>query len=328
MIREQSAYRPPWWLRGGHLQTVLSSLRRVEPPFARRERLETPDNDFVDVDHFPLDPQRRADRVAVLSHGLEGHSRRPYMLGMVRALHRDGWDAVGRNFRGCSGEMNRQPGLYHAGQTEDLDLVVRWCAALGYVRIALIGFSMGANQVLKYLGEAPERVPSAVCGAVAASVPCDMEGTAEVLSLLSRRPYMAYFLRTLRAKIRLKQARFPELFDLGPLNRIRTFREFDDIYTAPLHGFASASDYWRKSASLPLLERIRVPALLLNAKDDPFLSPGCFPVRAVARNPFLKLETPAWGGHVGFLDPPGPTWAERRCVGFLGGLRPPGADEL
>ncbi len=319
-MRGQDTYRPALWLRNGHIHSITASFRRVSPLFGRRERLETSDGDFFDLDFFPVHPVRRADRLVLLSHGLEGHSRRPYMLGMARIFQAYGWDAAARNFRGCSGEPNRLPGIYHAGQTEDVDTAVRHCIALGYSRVFLVGFSMGGNQILKYLGEDPERVPEQVVGGAAVSVPCDMEGAAAVLSLPSRRLYMIYFLHTLRAKIRLKHICFPEHFDIGPLNRIRTFDEFDELYTAPLHGFASARDYRRRSASLPVLDRICSPVLILNALDDPFLSSGCFPYVAAGRNRHVRLETPRWGGHVGFLQAGPHTWAEKRTIRFAEGL--------
>lgn len=316
----KKVYRPPWWLRNGHVQTLLAVARRAKKLSGFRERVETPDGDFFDLDFFPVAPGRRAEKAVLLSHGLEGHSRRPYMSGMAAAFQEQGWDAVSRNFRGCSGEMNRLPLLYHAGQTEDLELAVRRCVERGYTSVFLIGFSLGGNQVLKYLGEDPDRVPDGVIGAAAVSAPCDMEGAAAVLARPSRRVYTAYFLRTLRAKIRIKHARFPDFFDTTRLDRLRTFNEFDELYTAPLHGFASARDYWRKSAALPVLERIRVPVLLVQARDDPFLSPGCFPYAAAERNPLLHLEITGRGGHVGFLNgfprAERRTWAEERLLQF------------
>mgnify|MGYP000774887165 CR=1 FL=1 len=167
------------------------------------------DGDFIDIDHIPACAGIRSGRVAILSHGLEGNSTRRYMLGMAEALNRRGWDVVARNFRGCSGEMNHTLQLYHGGETNDLHLVVQYCISLGYGSIVLVGFSMGGNQTLKYLGERDRAIPSQVSAAVAVSVPCDMEGAAEVLSLPSRAPYMAYFLRTLRRKVEEKHSRFP-----------------------------------------------------------------------------------------------------------------------
>ena len=181
-----------------------------------------------------------------------------------------------------------------------------------------MGFSMGGNQTLKYLGERDRAIPSQVSAAVAVSVPCDMEGAAEVLSLPSRAPYMAYFLRTLRRKVEEKHSRFPDRIDIDGLDRIRTFSEFDDRYTAPLHGFDSARHYWRESGCLRFLEHIDVPFLLINASDDPFLSPDCYPSRIAEANAAMTLEMPPWGGHVGFVTPGQELyWSEKRAADFL-----------
>ena len=178
-VVNHSSYNSPIWLRNGHLQTIWPVLFRNPPlPSLWRERLETPDGDFIDIDHIPACAGIRSGRVAILSHGLEGNSTRRYMLGMAEALNRRGWDVVARNFRGCSGEMNHTLPLYHGGETDDLHLVVQYCVSLGYGSIVLVGFSMGGNQTLKYLGERDRTIPSQVSAAVAVSVPCDMEGSA------------------------------------------------------------------------------------------------------------------------------------------------------
>lgn len=313
----QSSYTAPLWLRNGHVQTIWPALFRNPPlPALWRERLETPDGDFVDIDHMSAVAGIRSHRLAILSHGLEGNSRRRYMLGMAQALNRAGWDVASRNFRGCSGEPNRMISLYHSGETEDLDLVIRHCERLGYGIIVLVGFSMGGNQTLKYLGE-QRTVPASVRAAVGISVPCDMEGAAYVLSQPSRAPYMAYFLRTLRLKMEVKHALFPELIDITDLAHIRTFHEFDNRYTAPLHGFVSAHQYWQESGCARVLENIDIPFLLLNAEDDPFLSPGCSPRRIAEKNRAMTLEIARWGGHVGFVLPGDTYWSEQRTVAFL-----------
>ena len=318
-VVNHSSYNSPIWLRNGHLQTIWPVLFRNPPlPSLWRERLETPDGDFIDIDHIPACAGIRSGRVAILSHGLEGNSTRRYMLGMAEALNRRGWDVVARNFRGCSGEMNHTLPLYHGGETDDLHLVVQYCVSLGYGSIVLVGFSMGGIQPLKYLGERDRTIPSQVSAAVAVSVPCDMEGAAEVLSLPSRAPYMAYFLRTLRRKVEEKHSRFPDRIDIDGLDRIRTFSEFDDRYTAPLHGFDSARHYWRESGCLRFLEHIDVPFLLINASDDPFLSPDCYPNRIAEANAAMTLEMPPWGGHVGFVTPGQDLyWSEKRAADFL-----------
>ena len=316
-VLEQSTYTSPLWLRNGHLQTLWPVLfRNPDMPALWRERIETPDGDFFDIDRIPAVAGIQSRRVAILSHGLEGHSRRPYMLTMAKILNQNGWDVVARNFRGCSGEPNRRLRLYHSGETDDLDLTVRYCERLGYAMIVLAGFSMGGNQTLKYVGE--RKLSPSIRAAVGISVPCDLEGAAEVLARPSRAPYMTYFLRTLRDKIRLKKRMFPDAIDTDGLESMTTFNEFDERFTAPMHGFRSARHYWRESGCVNVLDGIDVPTLLINAADDPFLSESCYPERAAASNPSLTLEVPRWGGHVGFVTPGRkPGWTERRAATFF-----------
>lgn len=323
-IIEYSDYTAPRWLPGGHAQTIFPSLFRRAPdlPFVR-SRLATPDNDCILLDSVRA-AATRSEAALVLSHGLEGDSRRKYIRGLAQACLKLGIDCLSRNFRACGGEMNRAPGMYHSGQTDDLHLVVEHCLALGYRRVFLAGYSMGGNQVLKYLGENPGRVPPEVTGAAVFSVPCDLPGSAKVLDLPENAIYMRYFLRTLRQKVRAKHADYPDLYPLDGLEAMRTFAEFDNAYTAPVHGFASAADYWEKASSLPHLVNIRVPVLLVNARNDPFLSPGCFPLAAAVASPYLFLETPLQGGHVGFpgADRQGLYWSDRRGAAFFRDLLP------
>ena len=317
-VLNRSSYTAPFWLRNGHLQTLWPVLfRKPDLPVLWRERLETPDDDFIDIDYMPASVGLQSNRVVILSHGLEGHSRRRYMLGMAQALNEHGWDVVSRNFRGCSGEPNRSLRLYHSGEIDDLHLVVRRCLELGYTSIALVGFSMGGNQTLKYLGE-KQNLPSEIKAAVGISVPCDLEGSAYQLSRPSRLPYMLYFMPTLREKIRIKHQKFPGKLDITGLDRITTFSEFDNRFTAPLHGFSSAQHYWHTSGCLQKLQHIHTPTLLINASDDPFLSASCYPTHVAAKNKALTLEMPRWGGHVGFVTPGNVLyWTEKRTAAYL-----------
>mgnify|MGYP000058934598 CR=1 FL=1 len=314
---EPRSYRAPRFLRNPHLQMIAANqVRLVRGVGYERERLETPDGDFLDVDWAPVG----APRAAVLCHGLEGHSRRPYVLGMARALNRAGWDVCAVNYRGCSGTPNRKPFFYHSGMTEDLETVVRHVThRAGYSTVALVGFSLGGNLILKYLGDRGREVPVQIRAAVAFSVPCDLAGSARAISRPRNRLYLRRFLRRLRKKIEAKQALFPELLSTAGYESIRTFEDFDNRYTAPLHGFRDAQDYYAKASAKPVLERIAVPTLLVNALDDPFLSPECFPYREASQSPYLVLETPCHGSHVGFYDlsRDGTLWSERRTAAFL-----------
>lgn len=309
--------RPALWLRNGHVQTLFARLmRRVPEPAYRRERITTPDDDFLDLDWAECG----SSRLAVISHGLEGSSQSIYVRGMVNALMARGWDCLAWNFRGCGGEMNRTARLYHSGSSDDLRVVVRRALENGRHRqLAVVGFSLGGNVTLKFLGEEGAAAdPRIRCGA-GVSVPCDLSTSSRVLARPINRIYMRHFLRSLNSKALTKARRFPGSFNIDRLAHNRTFHEFDDQVTAPLHGFADAEDYYAKCGSAGFLRSIAVPTLLLNALDDPFLSPKCYPRAAAEANAALTLETPRYGGHVGFLlQPRDPrTQAEIRVGEFL-----------
>jgi uncharacterized protein len=315
-IIQSSSYRPPPLLSNGHLQTILPSLLRcVNGVRYRRERIATPDEDFID-----LDWSRHGSRhLVLLCHGLEGSSRAAYMQGMVDAFNQAGWDAVAYNYRGCSGTINRQLRAYHSGATDDLAIVHRHIATTqAYRSIGFVGFSLGGNLVLKYLGENAPSLPPERHWAAAVSVPCDLKASARRLERAVNHVYNWRFLRTLTAKARWKARRYPGCIDTSRLQSVHSLKAFDDLYTAPVHGFRDAEDYWRRCSALGFLNRIRVPTLLINALNDPFLSSSCFPYAAARRNENLFLETPASGGHVGFLplDLKGPFWHETRVVQF------------
>ena len=325
-----SSFRPPWWLASPHLQTLWPALaRRVASPPWRRERLELADGDFLDLDWSRSKATGSAgERVAIVSHGLEGNSRRTYMAGLVRALNRAGWDAVAWNFRGCSGEPNRLPQAYHSGSSEDLARVVahvvKSSRSPASVQIALAGFSLGGNVTLKHLGELGTSA-GRISRAVVFSVPCDLASSARAMSRRSTRVYLEHFLRSLRVKAAGKVSQFktglPVITRETDWNRVRTFGGFDDSFTAPVHGFRDAEDYWARCSSKPLLERITVPTLIINALDDPFLTPECHPRAEADRSSTVWLESPIGGGHVGFRGAGDREeyWHERRAVSFLNG---------
>lgn len=313
-----SSYHSPLLLRNGHLQTIYPSLaRRLSPDLYQRERITTPDGDFLD-----LDWARAGNRkLAVLSHGLEGHSRRHYMIGMARVLNRQGWDALAWNGRGCSGEINRRLRFTHNGAIDDLDLVVRYALAAGrYDEAALIGFSLGGNLTLLYLGAMALSIDERVRKAVVFSVPCDLAASARELAQGRNRLYMNEFLRSLHGKIRAKMAVLPGALTDEGYEGIRDFNAFDDRYTAPIHGFRDAEDYWTKCSSGRFIPDVRVPTLLVNARNDPFLAAGCYPVHAASKSRHVHLEMPPHGGHVGFVqfNHDGSYWSEQRAAAFLG----------
>lgn len=307
------------------MQTILPALlpgRRVALPY-RRERLELLDGDFLDLDWL-RGPGPPAPRLAVLTHGLEGDAEAGYIRGMARALRAAGWDVLAWTFRGCGPEPNRLPRFYHAGETGDLRAVIAHGVSRGYRAVGLVGFSLGGNVLLKCLGEAP--APPAVLGAAAFSVPVDLTASTRALDgHRGNRLYQRRFLKTLRDKVLTKARQHPGLLELTGLRDVRNFARFDDRYTARLHGFRDAADYWGQSSARGYLAGIGVPTLLVNARDDPFLPmPECFPFAEAEASASLTFEAPAHGGHVGFVDfrdpaGQGRTWAERRAGEFLSG---------
>lgn len=312
-----SSFQPPFYLRNGHVQTLLGALApRRKGITLEPERLELEDGDFLDLGWL----RKGRGRVAILSHGLEGSAEDGYIRGMAAALDREGWDVLAWNYRGCGKEPNRLLRFYHSGETGDLGRVVRHAAA-HWPRIALIGFSLGGNLMLKYLGEA--RPHPAVIGGAAISAPVDLASSARALDRRAgNRLYLSRFMKTLVAKVEAKALRFPGRLDASRSRAVRTFEEFDNLYTAPLHGFRDAGDYWAQSSARRYLPGLTLPALLLNALDDPFLTPECFPSGEADHNPRLLLETPPHGGHLGFIDLKRgfQPWYERRVTAFLSEL--------
>jgi predicted alpha/beta-fold hydrolase len=309
-----SSFAPPRVLANGHVQTVLAAMRpRLARVAFRRERLELADGDFLDLDWMG----GGAGRTVILTHGLEGSSGDPYVRGMAAKCAAAGWDVLAWNFRGCGGEPNRLPRAYHSGDTPDLAAVIAH-AARRAPRLALAGFSLGGNMTLKYLGE---REPHpAVAGAAAISAPVDLASSARAMDRRwSTQFYLRRLVRRLVGKVRAKAAAFPGIIDVSRIDGVHGFGDFDNRFTAPMHGFRDAEDYWTRSSARQFLPSIRVPALLINALDDPFLTPGCFPVAEARASAHFHLEMPACGGHLGFiesvLEPF--TWAERRVAEFL-----------
>ena len=314
---ETSSYQAPRWLPGGHLQTIHPVLfRRSTHVTSMPERLELDDGDFLDLEWSG----REARRLAILSHGLEANTKAGYIQGMAAALIRRGWDVLAWNFRGCGNGPNRLLRMYHSGATEDLHAVLSH--ALKHhpaEQIALVGFSLGGNLTLKYLGEQRFNLTDRLRAAAAFSVPCDLACSSRRLADLSNWIYMERFLREMRAKIRLKDRMFPQQLDLSGLENIRTFREFDDRFTAPLHGFRDAEDYWARNSCRQFLPHITLPTLLVNAANDPFLGPGCAPREEAAASAAFHFEAPQTGGHVGFptIGNNGEYWPETRAAEFL-----------
>ena len=309
-----SRFCPPYLLSNGHVQTILGSLISRPAAGFSRERLELPDGDFLD-----LDWQRKGhSRLAILSHGLEGNSSAGYIRGTAKAMNKAGWDVLAWNMRSCSEEANRLPRYYHSGESGDLQHVIEHAAGQ-YPAISLIGFSLGGSVTLKYLGEAPPH--PAVMRAACVSVPVNLRATAEVLDQCwQNRIYQRRFLVPMLARVASKSRQFPGRIDISGLDQVRTLHQFDERFTAPLHGFAGADDYYAKCSARQFLHGITVPALLLNACNDPFLTSQSMPFDEAAENPFFLFEAPPSGGHVGFIEAlHGVPWFEHRVVAFLNG---------
>lgn len=297
----------PWWLPGGDLQTIAPALwgRHVGGlPVLQRERWDTPDADFIDVDryvpHRPTD--RRAPPALVLFHGLEGGSGSHYARAFARQASARGWRLWLPHFRGCSGEINRAPRAYHSGDFEEIDWILRRVrAAVGPDAVLMAaGVSLGGNALLRWGQEAGACAGALVNALAAISAPLDLTAAGQAIDRgLNRHIYARMFLRTMKRKARLKWAQYPGLFNLSQALGARTLREFDHAFTAPLHGFAGVDDYWRRASAKPGLGGLRLPTLVLNARNDPFVPAHSLP-RAAEVPAHVTLWQPAQGGHVGF----------------------------
>lgn len=319
-IVTKSSYHGPAWLPCGHAQSIFPTFFRkqglCDPALKKRKssRIETPDNDFIDLDIY--EAKAGNSNLLILSHGMEGNARRKYVLGMAGAFLHEGWDVLAWNYRGCGPEINATARLYHCGDTEDIQTVIRHALGLGYKSIILGGFSMGGAITLNYLGRHAGSLPREVLGAVAFSVPCDLSACSLRLDTGFHRVYTANFLLTLRQKIRQKHEQFPDIYKIDGLEKVKTLKAFDDRYTAPIHGFLSAEDYWYKSSCMHVLTELKRPVLIVNAKNDPFLVGRCFPIEEASANDSLWLEMPEAGGHVGFTSSGEHYWSEARAVEF------------
>jgi hypothetical protein len=317
-------FRPAWWLPGAHAQTIAGRLLRDrEGVFLQRERIDTPDGDFLDLDFAPGTTPGRP--VVLLLHGLEGSARRGYALNTYRELAGLGIGAVGLNFRSCSGEPNRLARSYHSGETGDLDFVLGWLRdRLPGSPIGVVGFSLGGNVLLKWLGEQRDAALDRVVACAAVSVPFDLAECERALdSTTMGRFYVRRFLETLIAKVEAKAAIIADRIDIDRVRAADSFRSFDDAATAPLHGFPDAAEYYVRSSSAPFLPFVRVPTLVLHAEDDPFMPGSRAPIDAIRSNPVLELALTRHGGHVGFIGshPWSPMyWAERQAARFLADL--------
>lgn len=309
MLADLSAYRAPWWLPGGHAQTIWPALlarRHFGPaPLWRRERWTTPDGDFIDVDHATHAAHAQSPRL-VLFHGLEGSSASQYAVAFADFAAERGLAYAVPHFRGCSGEINRAPRAYHSGDFEEIDWILRRFAQADPLRpLVAVGVSLGGNALLRWAGESGDAAGGVVTAVAAVCSPLDLAAGGHAIGRgLNRQIYTRMFLRSMKPKALDKLAQHPGLFNAEALRAAADLHAFDDIFTAPLHGFRDAEDYWARASAKPHLARIRVPALAVNARNDPFVPAHSLPTarEAGAR---VTLWQPAHGGHVGFAAPLG-----------------------
>ena len=312
-----SNYKAPSFLLSKHLETIYPVIaRNISDVNFNRERLELNDGDFLDLDWI----KKGNKKLLLLSHGLEGNTNSNYIKGMARAASNSGYDVLAWNYRGCSGESNRNLRFYHSGESIDLSLVIQYLQTKHqYDSLGLVGFSVGGNITLKYLGENSQSLPPIIKASVNFSVPCDLKAGAKNLEKWENKIYLNRFLQSLHKKIKLKKLQYPNQINTSNFNEIKNFITFDERYTAPIHGFLNADDYYTKCSSLHYIHKITIPTLLITALNDPFLAKECYPFEQAKENANFFFETPQNGGHCGFYkkNKNGNYWSDNRALDFF-----------
>ncbi len=317
-IISESSHKPTKLLKNGHIQTLYPYFfRKVRDVAFSRKRLFTADNDFIDVDISDVG----SNKLLILSHGLEGSSDTQYIRGMTKHFNNIGIDVISWNMRSCSGELNWTEKFYHATTISDLDLVIEYAlASKEYQEVFLLGFSLGAALTTNYLGDKGRNIDPRIKKAAVFSAPCDLKSSIKELSRPINKMYLENFLSTMRNKILEKHQKIGlSKVDIRDLRKIKTFQDFDNRFTAPLHGFKDANDYYEKGSCKNKIQHIVIPTLMVNAKNDPFLGDDCYPTHEAKLNKNFYLEIPHSGGHVGFLESfrKGALWSEQRAQAFL-----------
>lgn len=300
----------------GHFSTVYAGIiRKIDRFEQKRERIDLPDGDFLDLDwSFSKAPSKK---VVILIHGLEGNAQRAYIAGSAKEFNLNSYNVCAVNLRSCSGASNRLFRSYHSGATEDLHAVIQHVLETkDQSEIYIKGFSLGGNLALKYLGEG-RKIPEEIKAAIGISVPCDLYSSCKELLKRKNLPYAIRFKKNLVKKLKAKQKRFPDRITHEDLLGVVTLKDFDDIYTSRAHGFTDALDYYDKCSCLQFLPNIKIPSLIINAKNDSFIGPECYPYKEADENSGLYLETPNYGGHVGFFGKGNITYTEKRAINFF-----------
>lgn len=315
-----TTYQPSFLFKSTHVNTMFKTLFYSNKILYKRTRINTEDDDFLDIDFSTVG----SDTIVIALHGLEGSSTSKYIVSLVHFLNSKKIDVAAVNFRGCSGEDNKQIYSYNSGKTDDLNTIIYYILNnFNYKNIILVGYSMGGNITLKYLGET-KILPSQIKGAITISVPVDLEGSSNALSHWQNKIYIQRFLISLIKKSLVKQKKHPNSsLNTLAIKSAKNFIDFDNAVTAPLFGYKDAHDYWAQCSSKQFLQTINVPTLLINALDDTFLSESCYPFKEAALNKQLFFETPKYGGHVGFnssIIKKDILWSENRILEFINQL--------
>ena len=313
-----SDFLPTIPFRNGHFNTMYRPLFMKDIVNYNRKRITTWDHDFIDLDFSLIG----SETLAVLIHGLEGSSESKYMTSTTNHLNSKGLDVVCFNLRSCSGEDNLLLSTYHSGKTEDVDFVIKHILAnYSYKNIVIIGFSLGGNLTLKYLGEQSDAISPIIKGGIAVSVPIDIASAEKEMEKLKNKLYLEVFFKTMKTKVLEKAHKFPEYqLDKDKLFKATKFKHLEYLYTVPVFGFESPEDYWEKASSKPFITAIKKPTLLINAKDDTFLSKECYPFDEAHNSDLFHLEAPNYGGHCGFINSfkaSENTWLEERIARFI-----------
>ncbi len=313
-----SDYKPSFLFKNTHFNTVFRTFFMYESNNYKRERLELKDGDFVDLDFSTVN----SETIVIALHGLEGNSSSKYIIAASKYINQQKIDVVAINHRGCSGEPNRLIQSYHSGKTDDLDSVIKHLDKnYDYKNIVLLGYSLGGNMILKYLGEQKKYIHQKVKCGIAISVPCDLTSSSVELKKPENKLYIKKFMQTLKPKTLHKMKQFPNSFlKKDTILAAQNFHDFDNLYTAPAHGYKNAEDYWEKCSCKPFLSEIKIPTLLINALDDTFLSDECYPTEIAEKNALFFLEMPKFGGHVGFnskMIGKNGFWMEKRSYKFM-----------
>lgn len=312
----KSTYKPTFLFKNSHFNSAYKTLFFNKTVTYTRKRIETTDNDFIDLDFSLVG----SETLVIAFHGLEGSSHSKYIVSAIKHLNKSNIDCVAINFRGCSGEDNNNVYSYNSGKTDDVEVVLNYILNnFNYKNIVLLGYSLGGNVTLKFMGETI--VPTEIKGAITFSVPCDLKGSSYELAKWINTLYLKIFMKSLKQKAWLKLQKFPDAeISKLKIKNARTFKDFDNAVTAPVFEFKNAEEYWSKCSSKQFIPNIKKPTLLVNAVDDTFLSESCYPKKEASKNPNFYFESPKYGGHAGFNSTnfgEDLLWSENRIVGFI-----------